>query len=489
MTDPTQLQYQLEPPLKKRKLGSEKSKTTKSAPLQRETPERDHETGLELTTASQFERGKQSFLHARDKIEADNFDTASKTSRADENRKDKHVSDDELTKAIFEAKSIAQLPIESDADESTSGTLPRDDVPRWQRSFSCMQPSSSSSSASGPNSHTIDLLQQLEQYYTSIRDQWRSRAYQIAISKLKKEPNEIFTAEQAKRIGGIGNRIADKIEEINKTSRLRRLENALLEPTDQALKVFLGVYGVGWHQAQKWVHQGFRSLEDLKENHIELTKNQKVGLEHYEDFQTRIPRDEVTQLGAIVTEALHEIDQGFESIIGGSYRRGATSSGDIDIIITHPTSPLTYINTIVLETLIPQLFHQGFLTACLAVTSRDAGTKWHGACQLPSPTSEAPKPQHREENPWRRIDLLLVPREELGAATLYFTGNDIFNWSMRLLARKKGMRLNQRGLYKDVARTRSGEKMNEGNKTAGRDERAIFEALGVPWRECTERNC
>jgi DNA polymerase IV len=70
----------------------------------------------------------------------------------------------------------------------------------------------------------------------------------------------------------------------------------------------------------------------------------------------------------------------------------------------------------------------------------------------------------------------------MGAALIYFTGNDIFNRSMRLLASKKGYRLNQRGLYKDVIRGKNREKITEGTLVESRDERKIFEILGVTWR-------
>ena len=66
--------------------------------------------------------------------------------------------------------------------------------------------------------------------------------------------------------------------------------------------------------------------------------------------------------------------------------------------------------------------------AGLALARHDDGTKWHGASRIGGPDSN---------KPWRRIDFLLVPEEEMGAALLYFTGNDIFNRSMRLLASKK----------------------------------------------------
>lgn len=44
----------------------------------------------------------------------------------------------------------------------------------------------------------------------------------------------------------IGESLAKKIEEIVETDRLRKLEYAQLEPGDVALKLFLGVYGVGY---------------------------------------------------------------------------------------------------------------------------------------------------------------------------------------------------------------------------------------------------
>ena len=60
---------------------------------------------------------------------------------------------------------------------------------------------------------------------------------------------------------------------------------------------------------------------------------------------------------------------------------------------------------------------------------------------------------------------------------------------MRLLAGTKGMRLNQRGLYKDVIRGKRREKLSEGTLVEGKDEKKIFEVLGVPWRPPEHRIC
>lgn len=346
----------------------------------------------------------------------------------------------------------------------------------WQQKFTCMQKHDKNTSSDNPNSRTIEILQQMLEYYTRTSDQWRTLAYRRAISALRRQPTKITTKTQALAIRGIGSRLADKIEEIVFTNRLRRLENASYTPEDHILQKFLGVYGAGVSQVSRWVAQGYRSLEDLKTK-ATLTRAQRIGVEHYDDFAQRIPRPEVEAHGGIVRRAVQKVDAEMQVVIGGSYRRGASDSGDVDLIITKPCATTEQIQAMMVDIVVPQLFKENFLQASLASSSRVDGSKWHGASLLPGSTV------------WRRIDLLFVSGSELGAALIYFTGNDIFNRSMRLLASKKGMRLNQRGLYADVLRGGQRAKLNPGRLLEGRDERRIFELLGVPWRRPEHRIC
>lgn len=345
-----------------------------------------------------------------------------------------------------------------------------------------------------PNARTIEILQEMADYYERINDTWRPIAYRKAISVLRKQPKRITTFEEASALPHVGERLALKIDEIVSTDRLRRLESTKADDSnDQTLQKFLSIYGVGFAQASQWVSQGYKTLDDLL-RHAQLSKNQRLGIEHYDDFNTRIPRSEVESLGAVVKKAALALDPNLQIIIMGSYRRGAPASSDIDLVVTKPRTSIDTLRTILLERLIPTLFTQNFLQATLASTSPKTGTKWHGACCLPPPRKKA-NPQGKEkegEAVWRRIDFLLVPEEELGAAMIYFTGNDIFNRSLRLLARKKGMRLNQRGLWRDgfprlVKPTKKGKAIG-GELVEGRSEKRIFEVLDVPWREPTERN-
>ena len=327
-----------------------------------------------------------------------------------------------------------------------------------------------------PNARTIEILQQMADYYERNQDHWRLTAYRRAITALRKQDSKITTEEEAFAIPFIGQRLAAKIEEIVWTNKLRRLDNTHLDSNTDVLQAFMGIYGVGLKQATKWNNQGYRSIPELLEK-AHLTKPQKIGITHYEDFKARIPRAEMDQHDQYVRETCSKVDDTVQFTIGGSYRRGAADSGDIDFIVTKPDATIENLRTIVLDRIIPKLFDGDYLKVGLATTGKVDGSKWHGAAALPGTST------------WRRIDFLLVPWDEIGAALIYFTGNDIFNRSIRLLASKKGLRLNQRGLWKDVIRGRNRERITQGSLVEGKDEKKIFELLGVPWRPPQHRIC
>ncbi|KAI0994914.1 hypothetical protein K3495_g13266 [Podosphaera aphanis] len=346
----------------------------------------------------------------------------------------------------------------------------------FKQEYTCMKGGTQKLSATtNPNSQTLQILQEMSDYYERIRDEWRTRAYKLAIMTLKKQTTKVTSYAEAVQLPNIGHRLALKIEEIVLTHRLRRLDCALMEPTDHILQQFLKIYGVGLSQASKWVAAGYKTLEDLK-LHATLSENQRIGIDHFDDFNTRIPRVEATALAEIVRQAVARLDPNVEVIIGGSYRRGAATCGDIDVAITRPSTETVRELLPLLKDLVAQLTQAKFLVAALAVPGPQ-GSKWHGACVLPGGTV------------WRRIDFLVVPASERGAALLYFTGDDIFNRSIRLLSRSKGMRLNQHGLYRDVMRGPGCVKLNEGTLVEAAEEKRIFEVLGVPWRSPEERVC
>ncbi|OBT55509.1 hypothetical protein VE04_04120 [Pseudogymnoascus sp. 24MN13] len=407
-------------------------------------------------------------------------------------------ADDDLDEIIKGALKVQHLPLDDDeedasvtgsphhgADSSDDNGSPKTErkhitrKPNFnQEGFSCMKGGTLDATSSNPNARTISILQEMAAYYTRMDDTWRPIGYRKAITTLKKQDKLISTAAEAVKLPAIGQRIADKIEEIVHTDKLRRLDNTKSDRNDMILQLFLGIYGVGISQATTWLQQGYTTLEDLLA-HANLTDNQRLGIDHYEDFQSRIPRAEVSALANIVADTARGIDRGIDAIVAGSYRRGAETCGDIDVLLTKPGTSACSELTPLLYKLVLQLRASGMLVAPLSVGRTESSSKWHGCCVLPG----------QEPPIWRRIDFHLAPASELGAALLYFTGNDIFNRSIRLLASKRGMRLNQRGLYKGVMRGPGRVKLNEGELVEGADEKKIFAELGVPWRSPEERVC
>ncbi|KAJ6145088.1 hypothetical protein N7470_008983 [Penicillium chermesinum] len=252
-----------------------------------------------------------------------------------------------LDDIINETKATSHLPIDANdsadetktdesGNESEVSDIEQEDVPgaqrgkklagSWAQSFACMEEYNPAARRDNPNSRTIDVLQQMLDYYTRNADHWHILGYRKAIAALRRQTQKITTRTQAQMIPGIGPRIADKIEEIVLTDHLRQIDNTSNTEEDRIIQEFLGIYGVGLRQASDWVAQGYRSLSDLRDR-APLTKNQQIGVDRYHDFALRIPRKEVEAHGAIVCQAVQTADKDMQVIVAGSYRRGALDSG------------------------------------------------------------------------------------------------------------------------------------------------------------------
>ena len=82
-----------------------------------------------------------------------------------------------------------------------------------------------------------------------------------------------------------------------------------------------------------------------------------------------------------------------------------------------------------------------------------------------------------------QVDLRVLPQEHFGAALLYFTGSKDHNVRIRGLAQKKGMTLNEWGLYDERrSTTRPPKKTAEAppvKAIASRTEEEIYKHLGL----------
>ncbi|KAI9034311.1 hypothetical protein DFJ74DRAFT_600476 [Hyaloraphidium curvatum] len=339
-----------------------------------------------------------------------------------------------------------------------------------------MQPNPIRAKGSKPPCVNEDIVQELEAIRKHLdaapkkeADNFRVIQYRKAIQSIRRYPKRITSVEEAKKVYQVGERIAEKIGEFLRTGRTQRLAHLENDPEQRTLELFRSVHGCGSAQASQWYNQGMRTLDDLRAR-TDLTRQQRIGLELYDELNTRIPRAEVEAMIALVNQVAAGVDVLLEVHDQGSYRRGAPDSGDVDLLITHPNEAKRMESS---HALVRQLVAEGIVTHELAWGE---GNVFMGVAKLPVPGSIH-----------RRIDLLCIPFSEIGAALLHFTGNDIFNRSLRLLAKKKGYTLSQHGLHVANRFTKDPE-LKRGKLVASETEEAIFAALGVPWRPPHERN-
>ncbi|CAJ1953327.1 unnamed protein product [Sphenostylis stenocarpa] len=87
-----------------------------------------------------------------------------------------------------------------------------------------------------------------------------------------------------------------------------------------------------------------------------------------------------------------------------------------------------------------------------------------------------------------RIDLKVYPRDIYAFGLIAWTGNDVLNRRLRLVAESKGFRLDDTGLF--PATHGSGSKRGaKGSASLKFDtEKEVFDFLDFPWLEPHERN-
>jgi DNA polymerase beta len=257
-----------------------------------------------------------------------------------------------------------------------------------------------------------------------------ARAYEAAIETLKGLSGPVTKPEDTKGLEGIGAKIQLKIQEIIATGSLKAATEARSELPIEAFQALLGVHGIGPVKAKDLIDSGITSIEKLRkasaENSKLLTAAQKLGVKHYEDSLLRIPRAEMEEHENTILPGLSEE---FTGTIVGSYRRGAASSGDIDVLLTLPDTMSKKDQGALFLHMIDLFKEVDYIVDSLS----SGPTKFLGYCQV-------------EGKPVRRLDLLMIPKAEYACAILYFTGSQQFNVAFRSYALSKGYTLNEHRL-------------------------------------------
>lgn len=287
-------------------------------------------------------------------------------------------------------------------------------------------------------------------------DRFRVRAYRNAARTIESHPGSIANMVQKERdiqaLPGIGRDLADKIREYVKTGRLRLLED-LKKEIPRGLITLTALGSIGPKRARALYEElGVSSLEELAEcaRRGEIARIRGFGAK----TERKILEEIAGKSGqAVRTKFInaHEIAQAYlahlrgldtvkQAVVAGSYRRKKDTVGDLDILVTCD-DPGRVMDRFTGFEDVKTIVSKGSTRSTVVLRSG------------------------------LQIDLRVVPDESYGAALHYFTGSREHSIAMRKLAMKKGLKINEYGVF-------SGERL-----VAGRTEEDVYRSVGLHYIE------
>lgn len=309
----------------------------------------------------------------------------------------------------------------------------------------------------------LNMLELLAKKEIANKEPFKAKAYFNVIKNIVALDKPIKDYDDLKGVKGIGEKISNKLKEYFDTGKIQAVENIGMDSKVNEMQELMKIHGIGPSKAKSLVEEhNILSIQQLTENIHLLNDKQKMGLKYFADFQERIPRKEMNVHKEYLAEVFATIDPGFKFEITGSYRRGLSSSGDIDVLITHQDDPTNVED--LFKQVLAKLKQSKYITDVFA----EGGKKCLGVCRLP------------RRKRFRRVDLLYTNKKEYPFALLYFTGDAAFNVAMRNHCLLKGYSLSEHGLKDE----KTGQYIDTGAST----EEDIFTYVEYPYVEPSQRN-
>ncbi len=283
---------------------------------------------------------------------------------------------------------------------------------------------------------------------------FRVRAYRRAAMVVEGHPNDIskMSKEELKEIPGIGDDLASKLIEIVQTGTCQAYEEAK-KKIPQGLSLLLTVPGLGPKTARA-IYEKFRikdiaELERLAREHrlkgavpkIKEKTEQNIlrGIGLARMGTGRKPIGRVLPVAADLINTLRATAPVKQLEIAGSLRRWKETIGDIDILATSK-DPRKVMDVFTGLPRVKQVIAKGDTKSTVI---------------LPDGI---------------QADLRVVEEGSFGAALCYFTGSKEHNIRLREMGMKKGLKINEYGIFD-----------KKGEKTGGEKEQDVYDALGLPF--------
>jgi len=284
---------------------------------------------------------------------------------------------------------------------------------------------------------------------------FKIRAYEKITLVLENLPIDIETIYQQgglNNIPGVGTGIAKKIEEFLTTGQLEYYEK--LKTTIPAGVVeLLDISEVGPKTAKLLYEQleidnidklekavREHQIKDLPGMGEKSETNILRGIELYKRRKERFLLGRALPLAEEMVESLSQLKETNKISFAGSLRRKKETIGDIDILVTSQ-NPEKIMRTFISLPQVREILAEG-PTKSSIITKDDL-----------------------------HIDVRVVEPISFGAALQYFTGSKAHNIKLRELALKRGLKINEYGVFE----------VESGNRIAGEKEEEVYQALNLPF--------
>ncbi len=307
------------------------------------------------------------------------------------------------------------------------------------------------------NYEIAKILYHIALYLEMQEERFKPRAYEKAahsIEALSEECEGIYKRGGIKallEIPGVGESIAEKIEEMLKTDRLRYYEHLKGKvPVD--IENITAIEGVG-PKTVKTLYQKLKikNVDDL-EKAAKAGKIRRLagfgekseqdilkGIEFFKRSKGRFILGFILPTVREIETRLKQLPEVKKAVIGGSTRRMKETIGDADILVVSEK---------------PQKVMDYFVNMPEVIDVIGKGeTKSSVKLKM-----------------GLNVDVRVVPPNSFGAALQYFTGNIDHNVELRRIAKDNGWKLNEYGIFD-----------RHNRQIAGKAEEEVYEKLGMKW--------
>ncbi len=254
-------------------------------------------------------------------------------------------------------------------------------------------------------------------------------------------------------IDGIGSTLAEKTAVLVKTGNLPQLDK-LRKEVPPTLRDIMQVPGVGAKKAMKMFQElqvfDLASLRaaceaglvaSIKGFGVKTQQSILQNMQIAEKAAQRLMIDQADYLVERLKRHMHQCNSMQRLDFAGSYRRGKETIGDLDILVISDDHD-SVMNHFASFPSIQETIARGETKMSVRVTDSF------------------------------QVDLRVVAEKSWGAALQYFTGSKEHNVRLRGLAKSKGMKINEYGVF---------DANDESKMLAGADEETIYQLVGMPW--------